>query len=499
MITKELREHILSVREKINRHVNGQEYELAREDVQELESILEVNDEIRDDVHFLSLHTMAAFYKRDKNYTKSVHYSKQALHIKGMENEYPGFVIDTFLDYAELEREQKHLPKAMELVNELLDMLKSINWQDMYTYGMAYSSLGKVYLDEKNDDFGVRYLEQALNYFRKSVNKKDLIIGQTTALISDVYIRMKDYNKALSLYQQLLETNQQSEDKVSEGKTLLKIGEIYFYIDAKKARRTITQALKLFEDVYEDKHIDIAKGNLLLGELDETMGGIPRAIKYYKRSLDQMDSFYKENHFLIVYVYSKIGTLSITINEWDQAEHNLEKGLDLSDGFPKMKLQFFHALGKVYSEKELYEQAFSFFQDSLQELAKDGRKQSKGYADTLQDIGFNLRNQDKLEEAYVYFQEALTIHEQLQPGFPEESGMICMRLAYCYENKEDNDLQKAAFYYEKGFKQIEKMPDQEMVQEALAGMIEFFTRMDNPKKKRKYEDKFVKLQRAKSK
>ncbi|UJL48364.1 tetratricopeptide repeat protein [Virgibacillus sp. NKC19-16] len=110
-----------------------------------------------------------------------------------------------------------------------------------------------------------------------------------------------------------------------------------------------------------------------------------------------------------------------------------------------------------------------------------------------------MRYQDRLEEAYAYFQEALDIHEQLKPGYPEEAGMICMRLAYCYENKQDKDLKKAEFYYEKGFKRVERMPDQEMVQEALAGMIEFFTRMDNPKKKRKYEDKFVKLQRKKRK
>ncbi|MBY7142041.1 tetratricopeptide repeat protein [Virgibacillus sp. NKC19-3] len=254
--------------------------------------------------------------------------------------------------------------------------------------------------------------------------------------------------------------------------------------------------MKLFEEVYEGKQIDIAKGNFLLGELDETMGGIPRALKYYKRSLGQMDGFYSENHFLTVYAYLKIGTLSITVNEWEQAEKYLKKGLPLSDAFPKMRLQFLHALGKVYSEKRAYDQAFSYFQEFLQGLKQDGRNDSKGYADTLQEIGFNFKYQDQLEEAQRYFEEALAIYEQLKPGLLEEAGMICMRLAYCCEYKTNKDLKKAEFYYEKGFKRIEKIPDQEMVQEALAGVIEFFTRIDNPKKKRKYEDKFVKLQTA---
>ncbi|WP_373894854.1 tetratricopeptide repeat protein [Virgibacillus sp. CBA3643] len=387
---------------------------------------------------------------------------------------------------------------ARELLKELLDLLESMDLQDStYYYGLAYRNLGEVDVDEDNDESGLRNLEKALDYFREVVAEENPIIGQTVYAISDIYIRMEDYDKALQLHQQLLETYQQVGDKVSEGKSLLKIGEIYFYIDAKKARRTITEAMKLFGEVYEGKHIDIAKGNLLLGELDETMGGIPRALKYYKRSLEQMDRFYSESHFLTVYTYSKIGTLSITVNEWDQAERNLEKGLALSDPFPKMRLQFLHALGRVYSEKPDYDKAFSYFQEFLQGLEGDGRKQTKGYADTLQDIGFNFRHQDKLEEAQLYFQEALDIYEQLNPGYPEEAGMICMRLAYCYENKQEADMQKAAFYYEKGFKRIERMPDQEMVQEALAGIIEFFTRMDNPKKKRKYEDKFVKMQSAK--
>ncbi|UJL46701.1 tetratricopeptide repeat protein [Virgibacillus sp. NKC19-16] len=370
MTSQEVEEHLLSLGEQIKAHVNGKGYELAWEQVEELEEILDSDEKIDEEVQFLSLRMMAKFYHTVKNYDKTKNYSKRALHIKEMDKTHTELVIDTYLDYAGLEREHGQFSNARKLLKELLGLLESTDWQDAYYYGLVYRSLGMVEVDEGDDESALRNLEKALTYFRESVAEENSIIGQTVYAISDIYIRLEDYDQALHLHQQLLETYQQIGDKVSEGKSLLKIGEVYFYIDAKKSRRTITQAVKLFGEVYEDKHIDIAKGNLLLGELDETMGGIPRALKYYKRSLEQMDRFYSESHFLTVYAYSKIGTLSITVNEWDHAEEYLEKGLALSDPFPKMRRQFLHALGEFIPKKQPMIKHFLIFRNSCKDLSK---------------------------------------------------------------------------------------------------------------------------------
>src|SRR5699024_12095610 len=111
--------------------------------------------------------------------------------------------------------------------------------------------------------------------------------------------------------------------------------DIYIYMNIKEASNMIIKELIMLKEVYKNNHLEIAKANLMLGELEENMAKLPRAITYYKRSLQQFEKFYKNNHFMIVYTYSKIGTLSIKLNELKQAKQYLEKGLSLSHQYTK--------------------------------------------------------------------------------------------------------------------------------------------------------------------
>ncbi|WP_080872862.1 tetratricopeptide repeat protein [Oceanobacillus timonensis] len=235
----------------------------------------------------------------------------------------------------------------------------------------------------------------------------------------------------------------------------------------------------------------------MLAEIDENMGSFPRAINYYKQALDQLTKVYEKDHFMIVYIYSKIGTLSIRTLKKDQAKSYLEKGLTLSHPFPKIRMQFLYALGKIYSDEKTYDQAQKVFTAFLEGLEKDDRKNSIAYGNTLQAMAFNHIEQDQIEQAFERYKEALAIYEKI-PNVKEEKGLTLIRLGYCYENREKQDISKADQCYEKGFKQIEKTRNQELLEEALAGMIDFYNRNNQPKKKQRYEDKFVKLVNKKS-
>ncbi|MEK6452807.1 hypothetical protein [Caldifermentibacillus hisashii] len=48
--------------------------------------------------------------------------------------------------------------------------------------------------------------------------------------------------------------------------------------------------------------------------------------------------------------------------------------------------------------------------------------------------------------------------------------------------------------YEKGFRILDKVNDTGLLEEALAAMIDFYNRTNQPKKRKIYEDKLVKLQ-----
>jgi len=490
----------IALREELKKYIYVENYEKAKGLVTQIETkIVEFLNEKDINEKFLILNILAKYYRKIKNYDKSANYSRQAIRIaKQVNKDHMKVIVDTFLNYAALEREYGQPSNArIELAN-LLALLDKNNYRDDFSYGLIFSSLGKVALDEENMESGLKQLEKALSYFQKSVPQSHPVIAQTIHTLSDVYIQVENYHKALELQQQLLEVYQKQEDSVQEGQQLLKIGEIYFYIDLKKARRIITKAIKLFEKNYEGKHVDIAKANLMLAELDESMLNLPRAITYYKRALEQLQGFYSESHFLVVYAYSKIGTISIKANELEQAKAYLERGLDLSEDFPKIRLQFLYALGKIYSGEKQYTLAFDVFQEFLERLDKEGRKKSLAYGNTLQAIAFNYLEQEKVDDACTYYEQALEIYEEVA-NCKEEKGLTFIRLAYCYENKQEKDLDKAEQFYAKGFKLIERARNKDLLEEALAGVIDFFTRNDNPKKRRIYEDKFVKLQTSKTK
>lgn len=95
------------------------------------------------------------------------------------------------------------------------------------------------------------------------------------------------------------------------------------------------------------------------------------------------------------------------------------------------------------------------FKEFLARLEQEGRKKSIAYGNTLQAIAFNYVQQEKIEDAFSYYKEALAIYETL-PSCKEEKGLTLIRLAYCYENKKEEDVKKQKSVMRKGLKSLKK-------------------------------------------
>lgn len=486
-------EQLLSMREEIKTLINNNNIESAKEKVTRLEEGLQASETIDLNEKCQTLAVLATYYNKISNYDKAANLFINAVNIAKKTDQLDrNIVVDLYLDYAELEREYGQFQHARILLAKLLEILEKNHIEDAFVFGRTYRSLGNVYVGEENMVNGIRQLEKALDYFQQAVSDTHPVIAQTIHAISEAHLYVENYQQAINIYQPLLTSYKYEQNKLAEGRLLLKIGEIYFYINLKDARKTITEAITCFKEVYKEKHLDIAKANLMLAELDENMGSFKRALTYYKRALEQLRAFHHESHFMIVYVYSKIGMISMRAEEVDQAKYYLEKGLDLSTEFPKIRQQFLYGLGKIYSGEKDYGQARNVFQEFLQQLENNEQTKTKMYANTLQALAFNELEQEQFESGMRLYDEARSIYEQLSPDASEEKGFTYIRLAYCYENM--NNLKKAEEYYEKGFQTLEKLRDPAILEEALAGIIDFFTRYNQPKKRKKYEDKLVKLQ-----
>lgn len=487
---------LLSICQELREQIAKREYDNIKNQINELEEQLESNIEFSLEEKFFALSTLAKFYRKVNNYNKAGSYCRQAIRLsKNIHKNYIETVIDTYLDYASLEIEYGQQSNARIELAKLLALLESKDYKEPYAYGAIFRSLGEISLDEENIESGLNQLEKSLDYFQKAVPSTHPVILESVNALSEVYIQIENYEKAVELYQHLLEAYQEAGDQISEARTFLRIGEIHFYINLKEARKIITKAIKQLDEIYQQDHLDIAKAVLMLAEIDENLSNFPRAINYYKQALRQLMQFYEEDHFLIVYVYSKIGTISIKTFKLKQAKEYLEKGLRLSKNYPKIRQQFLYALGKIYSDEEAFDKASTVFLEFMQRLEQEGRRKSIAYGNTLQAIAYNELRQDKFEDALHNYEKALEIYQSI-PNCKEEKGLTYIRLAYCYENIQAKDVEKAEILYEKGFKLIEKVRNPDLLEEALAGMIDFFKRNNNPKKRRIYEDKFVKLQTA---
>ncbi|MED4473704.1 tetratricopeptide repeat protein [Oceanobacillus caeni] len=466
--------------------------EKVKEKIKELEIHLEQQN-LTVEEQFYALSTLGKFYCKVKNYDKAGDYCRRSLRLsKKIENNHLEMIIDTYLDYAYLEMEYGQESNARMELAKLLAVLDNHEYRDPYTYGTIFSSLARVSLMEENIENGMKQYEKAVNYFRESLTETHPVLLSTIYELSDIYIKIEDYQSALKLHKQLMEAYQMNNNKRLEARELLKIGEIHFYIDLKEARKIITDAIKLMAKLPEENPLDMSKAVLMLAEIDENMGNFPRAINYYKQALNELLKIYEESHFMIVYIYSKIGTISIRTFKLDQAKEYLERGLPLSNAFPKIRMQFLYALGKIYSDKKDYGEAQKVFDEFLQSLEQEGRKNSIAYGNTLQAIAFNHLEQENVELAFTHYQDALAIYEKI-PNCRDEKGLTYIRLAYCYENLPNQDLNKAEICYVKGFNMIEKTRNQELLEESLAGIIEFYNRNNQPSKRKMYEDKFMKL------
>ena len=313
--------------------------------------------------------------------------------------------------------------------------------------------------------------------------------------MSNAYIELEKYDQALSLYENILNKKIDAEDKFGEALILLRIGEIDYYKDLKQARSNIMKALNIFQELGEQAQKYILKAYLMLGEIDENIANYPRAINYYKKACQVIEKQDRHNQAMIVFIYSKIGMISIKMNELDKAKLYLEKGLPISESFANIRMQFLYGLGKIYSLEKKYEQAFQMYTKFLQGLEQTGHKVSKSYADTLQALAFNFLQQKQFETALNYYEQARIIYNQLMStSCREEKGLTYMRIGYCYENLVRPDLKKAEQFYEQGFEILSKVKSVELLEEGLAALIDFYRRYKKRNKQKIYEDKLVKLQ-----
>ncbi|GAA0613986.1 hypothetical protein GCM10009001_34040 [Virgibacillus siamensis] len=274
---------------------------------------------------------------------------------------------------------------------------------------------------------------------------------------------------------------------------LMQIGELAYICDYKLARRIMSAAVKQVDEKDIDR-IRVARCYLILGETEEKLDKMTRAIKYFKQGLTYFEDADERAHHMILYLHFKIGMLYSTQNKEDESVEYLNKVIDMAgDNEPEMKIRSLVSIAKTYGSMNKSEKVLPYLEEALELLPGSKLENSLAHAEALTEMAFYYFNESELAEAVPYYKQAIQMYRKLDYVSHRQIGMIYMQYAYCLEHKEDENIRQAADNYEKAIDRLEKAQDRQLLENALADVIAFFNAHHYDKKKRYYEDKFVKM------
>lgn len=274
---------------------------------------------------------------------------------------------------------------------------------------------------------------------------------------------------------------------------LMQLGELAYMCDYKLARRIMSAAVKQLDGENIDR-IRVARCYLILGETEEKLDKLTRSIKYFKIGLDYFEDADKRDHHMILYLHFKIGMLYSTQNKDGESVEYLGKVIDMAgNSDPKLKIRSLVSIAKTYGSMNQTDKVLPYLEDALELLPGSKLKNTLAHAEALTEMGFYYFDQSKLDDAVSYYKRAIQMYEKLDYVSHRQIGMIYMQYAYCLEHKKEGNINQSAVNYEKAIERLEKAEDRQLLENALADVIAFFNAHNNEKKKRYYEEKFVKM------
>jgi tetratricopeptide (TPR) repeat protein len=292
---------------------------------------------------------------------------------------------------------------------------------------------------------------------------------------------------------QLIESFEREKyEGMNDSERLLSLGELATQINAKVARRILSQLVKQMGEGSHKSPQIAGKAYLLLAEVEENLQKFPRAIKYYQQGL-ALFSADDAPRPLQSFIYYKIGMLYSAIGNKDEAIHSLKKGLEFANAKVESKIPILVSLGKILGSIEKEEEAFSFLSEALELIEQSTLNNNMIHAEALTEVAYYYFDSGKVDQAIPFYEKAITIYDKEKGVANRKLGMIHMQYAYCLEHKEQSNIPQAGMQYENGLRYLEEAGDRELYENALMDVISFFTTTNNKKKKRTYENKFLKI------
>lgn len=334
------------------------------------------------------------------NLEKSREYAEEALKLS-LELKNEKEEATSYYNLAEINSRQRDYDKAIEYNDKSYKIRKAINEKEGLSqcynlYGIINKLKGKT--------------EEAISYFQKSIETSQSINelkvqSQAYNNIGSIYQNTGDYNRAIGFFKKAQALKENINDNKGNGISLLSIGNCYLLIsDFENATTYFSKAIKIFEQI--DYKPGIAKCLSSFGMINENWVKNEKAREYYEQALN---------------IYIEIGD---------------KPGI----------AEIYNNIGNAYAKDSIYEKAQEYYFKSLEANKEIGNKLMIGklYMNLGYNLGFNLSEQNKSDEAFEYLDNALTIFKELNTPYDIVNCLAAFGKNYLILKKFD----KAKYYTE---------------------------------------------------
>jgi tetratricopeptide (TPR) repeat protein len=327
--------------------------------------------------------------------------------------------------------------------------------------------------------------------FRKGFELDDELKHLLDIIDVTSHAQLGEMEEAAKIVEGLFEKTKDDQETIDD---LLLYGQLAFMCDYKLARKILSHTRNVMEEQGETGSIRLARCYAILGEAEENLQKFPRAIKYYEKSLEMIETKEEQEREIVVFIYYKLGGLYSSINETKKAIEYLERTLELAEGYNEdIKMNSLVSLAMMHGSEEEEDKVKAYLDQALPLLEQSSLKNKMVHAEAHTEMAYYYFNQSLFDDAVRHYEETSHIYKQLPTYSARKLGMIYMQYAYALENQKNPEKLKAGKTYEKAIEQLEKTNDRDLIESALADVIDFFHTNHQQKKKRYYENKFVEL------
>jgi tetratricopeptide (TPR) repeat protein len=332
-------------------------------------------------------------------------------------------------------------------INEIrLDTYLKHDCQDNHVISLDRSNpqrneefLAKYFNIEQQQLFEIYYTLIPLYWsaivFTDISDRKDRLIKynfyiKNNLIISEIYRRLLNFNRAIIYIKQAIDEYRYKNDLIYLAFSLNNLGAIYKTIDRnEEAILCFKQAQEIRKKILSYDHPDIATTLNNLGNAYVSVGCYIDSIKFYEDALEIKKKILGDDHPSVAVTYSNLGTAHNKLSNYKEAENNYQIALKIQkkifgSDHPEIATTL-NNLGNVYDSYGLYDKAVECQMQAYEIRKKIFGCQHIDVVNSLINLGSICISLKKYEEAIEHYQDAINIQKKLF-GYDNTNVAVCL-------------------------------------------------------------------------